>query len=506
VILFHVPSLGVVVQGLKARGMPSLDVLILNGIFQGFGGECPIVSNYVAGPLRQKAYTFGMLLSGVQVLVVDDDPDIQALLRLHLEAVGATVTVAGTVAEALRAVQAQPPSVVLQDVVLPDGSGINVVHALRKLPHAPPIIMVSSSAETQHIVEAIQAGASDYVRKPVDIPMLCDKIRAVVVPLADASPHTESFLMRRVMRDVHAMAESDGTALLRGETGTGKSMIAKMIHDLSARAAKPFVTVNCAEIPATLIESELFGHERGAFTGALKDKIGKFELADGGTIFLDEIGDLSFELQAKLLRVLQGREFERVGSVQTRKVDVRIISATHQDLERAIEENHFREDLYYRLNVLSTTVPPLRERFEDIPVLTSHFLKLHSERMHRHYNSLTSGVLQHLMQHRWPGNVRELQNVIERAVAMGTPPQLTISDFQIQSRAANAQIGESKPESLGEMEMQELISALKNAHGNVSRAAATLGLSRDTVYRRMKRHGIGLKKKRRVYEGSSSEK
>lgn len=463
------------------------------------------MSNYVAGHLRQKAYTFCMRLSGMQVLVVDDDADIQAFLRLQLEAVGAAVTVVGTAAGALQAVQAQMPDVVLQDMVLPDQSGIEVVRALRKRAHPPPIIMISTSGDTHHIVEAIQAGASDYVRKPLDIEALRDKISAVVVPVIDPSTQNESFLMRRVMHDVHAMAASVGTVLLRGETGTGKSMIAETIHRLSARAAKPFITVNCAEIPATLIESELFGHEKGAFTGALKDKIGKFELANSGTLFLDEIGDLSFELQAKLLRVLQGREFERVGSVQTRKVDVRIIAATHQDLERAIIANRFREDLYYRLNVLSLTVPPLRERLDDIPAIAMRFLTTFSERMQRQFEPLSPELLRHLTQHSWPGNVRELQNMMERAVAMGTPPRLTVSDFLFPVRPLSDATVSPALVSLGEMELKELMSALQSARGNVTVAAEKLGTSRDTVYRRMRRHGIGLRT-RRNHEGDITKK
>jgi transcriptional regulator with PAS, ATPase and Fis domain len=303
--------------------------------------------------------------------------------------------------------------------------------------------------------------------------------------------------MKKLVREISKVANSEATVFLFGETGTGKGLVAEVIHGLSRRRNQRLISINCAAIPASLLESELFGHEKGAFTGAIRDKKGIFELADRGTIFLDEIGELAPELQVKLLRVLQGQEFERVGGTRPIKVDVRIIAATNRNLEEAIAEGRFREDLFYRLNVLPITVPPLRERKEDIPILLNHFIREFSEKAGKKFEKLAPDIEEYLSAYPWPGNIRELQNVIERAVVFGKEPRFMTSDFNVappRYTSTTAPVATSSVSSLKELELQLLMQALRQSGGNVSRAARTLGISRGTVYRRLERYEIGLKK------------
>jgi len=270
--------------------------------------------------------------------------------------------------------------------------------------------------------------------------------------------------------------------------------VAQIIHAHSPRRDKPFVTIACPAIPENLLESELFGHEKGSFTGAIKDTPGRFEIADGGTIFLDEIGDLSPNLQAKLLRVLQNHEFEKVGGAKTLKVDVRIIAATNRNLEQAMQEKHFREDLFYRLNVLPIYVPPLRDRKEDIKPLAGHFVAYYSKKIGKRFSSISEQILEHLMGYDWPGNVRELQNVIERAVVLGKEPRLTVTDFILGIRQPDVPEKRGAFRSIRDLEFRALTDALEKAAGNISKAAKILGVGRDTLYRRMKKYNIGLKR------------
>ena len=298
--------------------------------------------------------------------------------------------------------------------------------------------------------------------------------------------------LRQVLQMVETVAVGNSTVLLLGETGTGKELIARAIHNYSPRGARPFVKLNCAAIPTGLLESELFGHERGSFTGAIAQKIGRLELAHQGSLFLDEIGDIPLELQPKLLRVLQEREFERLGNTRTQKVDVRIVAATHRDLEGMILEKQFRSDLYYRVNVFPIRVPPLRERPEDIPLLVEHFVQEATRRMHKTIDTIPSETVDALIQYRWPGNIRELENVIERAVILSPGPVLRLSHRDLKSRVMPGQ-GIDRNQTLEEVERNHILATLKETRWVLSGpngAASRLGLNRSTLYFRMKKLGI----------------
>jgi formate hydrogenlyase transcriptional activator len=298
--------------------------------------------------------------------------------------------------------------------------------------------------------------------------------------------------LRRVLQMVETVAWGDSTVLLLGETGTGKELIARAIHNHSPRRDRPFVKLNCAAIPTGLLESELFGHERGSFTGAIAQKIGRLEVAHQGSLFLDEIGDIPLELQPKLLRVLQEREFERLGSTRTQKVDVRIVAATHRDLEGMILEKLFRSDLYYRLNVFPIIVPPLRERPEDIPLLVHHFVQQAARRMRKTIDTVPSEMMEALIQYRWPGNIRELENIIERAVILSPGPVLRLSPWDLKSRIAPAQNTDCH-QTLEEVDRNHILRTLKETRwilSGPSGAASRLGLNRSTLYFRMKKLGI----------------
>lgn len=444
------------------------------------------------------------------ILLVDDDRVFLTLLTKRLAQAGWEVDTAVTAAEGLEQIRKRKPDILLLDVFLPDRSGIDSVSDVKALAPDLPIIMVSASGETKNIVTAIKYGASDYIKKPVDEDLMVTKIRRLLEMTDLKKTRSEFFknselqrligdspAIKKLIREISKVANSDAAVLLFGETGTGKGLVAEIIHSLSRRRSHRFMAINCAAIPATLLESELFGHEKGAFTGAIREKKGIFELANQGTIFLDEIGEIAPELQVKLLRALQGQEFERVGGVKPVKVDVRIMAATNRNLEEAIAEGRFREDLFYRLNVFPITVPPLRDRKEDIPILIHHFLGLYGEKAGKKFEPLAPEILDVLSAYPWPGNVRELQNVAERAVVFGKERHLALSDFNItpaRSSTTASETSASSISSLKELEFQLLLQALRQAGGNVSRAARTLGISRGTVYRRLERYEIGLKR------------
>jgi len=302
----------------------------------------------------------------------------------------------------------------------------------------------------------------------------------------------QSPALRRVLQMVDQVAPGDSTVLLLGETGTGKELIARAIHNCSSRRDQCFVKLNCAAIPSGLLESELFGHERGAFTGAITQKVGRIELADQGSLFLDEIGDIPLELQPKLLRVLQEREFERLGSTRTRRVDVRVVAATHRDLEGMILERQFRSDLYYRLNVVPIFLPPLRKRSEDIPLLVQHFVRRFARKVGKTIDMISSDTMEALRRYPWPGNIRELENVIERAVILSRGPVLRIAHHDLSSRIAPGQ-NTDRPQTLEEVERNHILTVLKETRWLLSGpdgAAARLGLNRSTLYFRMKKLGI----------------
>jgi DNA-binding NtrC family response regulator len=374
--------------------------------------------------------------------------------------------------------------------------------------------MISNREDAKLIVAAMKAGASDYIPKTINNDELWEKVRRLSEIQQIKSTETElknfsniignSESTKSMMRMIGKVAQTDAPVFLRGESGTGKSLIAETIHSHSNRKNRPFITINCPAIPATLLESEFFGHEKGSFTGAIKTKEGKFEIADGGTVFLDEIAELPMDLQVKMLRVIQNKEFERVGGLKTLKSDVRIIAATNKNVEKAVKDEAFREDLFYRLNVLPIYVPSLRERRDDIPLLIKYFFELHTKKEGKNFNPLSNDIINVLQKYPWPGNIRELENAVERAVILGKEPELRMNDFPdnlsqealVQSNTTNnSNISKENtgPLSLKNMEYENLVDALKKSAGNISKAAKTLNVSRDTLYRKMKKHGIELK-------------
>ena len=457
-------------------------------------------------------------MTNPHILIIDDDRVFSLMVSKKLKDAHFETETALSAKEAREKISSFLPQLIILDVHLPDESGINFVLELKKnFPHSP-ILMVSSSGDTNLVVNAIQNGATDYIKKPINYDELLEKvqklfelqkIRSNEYTLGNNNQDSliigQSLQTRHLIRQISQVALSDATILLRGESGTGKSLVAEVIHKLSNRKKFRFVDINCAAIPPTLLESELFGHEKGSFTGAIREKQGKFEIADKGTIFLDEIGDLPPELQVKLLRFLQGHAFERVGGLKTIKADVRVISATNRNLESAIIEGKFREDLFYRLNVLPIYIPPLRDRREDIPLLVNHFLKAYSEKAHKHFDPISEEIMTELCSRNWPGNIRELQNVIERAVVLSKEPCFTLEDFtplnlELQTPVLNGTSLVAKNlesyhilKSVPELEKANLIQALTLAQGNISEAAKSMGLSRGTLYRRMKKYEIGLK-------------
>ena len=373
-----------------------------------------------------------------QVMVVDDDLAMCNFLRTFLTNRGYQAVTLGSAEEAVRRYHTERPAAVILDVVMPGNmDGLEALAALKKIDREVPIIVLSGQGRTTTVVQAMKLGASDFVSKPFDetdlaVPLanalkqrqLSREVATLREQLQHQAQHNLLFgnseQMAEVRDLIERVADTDVTVLVRGESGTGKELVARALYASSLRRDKPFVKVNCAALPTELLESELFGFERGAFTGAIQHKPGKFEFANHGTMFLDEIGDLSFPLQAKLLQVLQDGEFSRLGGKHDVHVDVRVIAATNRDLERAVSEGQFREDLFFRLNVVSINLPPLRERREEIPILTEYFLKKYSVQYNKPFTAVSAETMQLFMDHDWPGNVRELENLIKRTVVLGT--------------------------------------------------------------------------------------
>lgn len=449
-----------------------------------------------------------------KIFLIDDDADFRMIFEQKIRSWGYDVESFENRQSLSEHIADSEPDVVLLDVNLGGESGLELIEFIRSHHPETPIIMLSGQDETETIVSAMSTGASDYVTKPFDDQSLKSKIFEHLARIRQKQTASnirgafgdkmiigESARTRQLVHEMSKVAHSDATVFLRGESGTGKSLIAELIHEHSHRHEHPFVTINCSAIPENLIESELFGHVKGAFTGASADKIGKFEYADGGTVFLDEIGELNADLQVKILRVLQSQEFERVGDVKTRKVDVRIVSATNRNLEKAIFEGKFREDLFYRLNVLPIHVPSLRDRKEDIESLVQHFVSLYSKKADKHFNDLPHTIMSHLVDYNWPGNIRELQNVVERAVILGKEPHLKLTDFVINTAplpdySRQASLVTPSVTSVQDLEYRALIKAIEEASGNMSKAAKLLGIGRDTLYRRLKKYGIQTKTQR----------
>ncbi len=442
------------------------------------------------------------------ILIIDDEPKMCKILRFTLEPVGYAVATAENAETGVAAFANGEFDLVLTDLKMPGKDGLFVLEQVKKQNPEAEVILMTAYASAQNAVEAMKKGAYDYIIKPFEMDELKLKVQHIMEKRDLTSENRQlkrrlqdrfslqnmvgmSGPMQQVYKMVAKVAPTDATVLIRGESGTGKELVAQAIHHQSRRASEPFVAVNCGALPESLLESELFGHEKGAFTGADKMKVGRFELAGAGTIFLDEIGELSQATQVKLLRVLQNREIERVGGTRTIQIKARTITATNRDLEEMLQEHSFREDLYYRINVFPINLPPLRARAEDIPSLVSHFL----HKLGKAEDAIEGDALNYLLKYAWPGNVRELENIIERATIMANTDKVVVDDLPVHvknrltpARGTSLEIPDGCL-SLEQVEKQLIENALEKAGGNKSRAAKLLGITRRKLYSMMERLG-----------------
>lgn len=436
-----------------------------------------------------------------RVLVVDDQANVRRSIAVLLEQDGHAVVEAGSVEEALRHASRDSFDVVATDVRIDTGyEGVALLRDLRARDRDVQVVLVTAFGTIDDAVDAIKAGAYDYLTKPVDPERLCITIRRAAerAELSREVRHLRAQMderdeivavsreMRHVLDTVAQVAATDSTVLISGESGTGKELVARALYSESPRRSHRFVPINCGGIPEGLLESELFGHRKGAFTSAIIDKRGLLEEADGGVLFLDEIGEMPLSMQVRLLRFLQGGEVRRMGETSTRRVNVRLVAATHRDLEHEVQAGRFREDFFYRINVVGIRIPPLRERTDDIPVLAGFFLRRHSIRLRRPMEGFTAGALELLKAHPWPGNARELENAIERAVNLACGPVLSEADLP----ASVTLQAQTRSRSVATDERERLLSALEQSRWNQSRAASRLGMSRTTLWRKMREHQI----------------
>jgi two-component system NtrC family response regulator len=465
-------------------------------------------------------------MSAGRILVVDDDDNLRWVLQTQLEQMGYAVSTAADGMAALAAIDREAPALVLTDLKMPGMSGMELLERIRRDYSDTPVLIMTAYGTIQSAVHAIRSGAYDYLTKPIDYDELGISVARVLehfrlvreVQALRASldrkygfeniiGHSEALLS--VLDMAARAAQSNSTILIHAETGTGKELLARAIHFNSRRHQKPFVTINCGAIPRDLLESELFGHVKGAFTGAMTHKPGKIELADRGTLFLDEIGEMPGDLQVKLLRLLQQGELEKVGATSPMKVDVRFVAATHRNLRAMIEDGAFREDLYYRLAVIPLELPPLRDRAEDIPELAQHFFLRAKEEQGRPNLVLPPGLLPRFQEYRWPGNIRELENVIERIVVLTRGEEITLADLPDFLRREKPAIDTLQLElpaqgiSLEAVEKELIVRALDKFHGNQTHAARYLDVSRKALIYRMEKHG--LRKKGSQDEGEDGE-
>ncbi|MBW1784306.1 MAG: sigma-54-dependent Fis family transcriptional regulator [Deltaproteobacteria bacterium] len=450
---------------------------------------------------------------GKTVLVVDDDSAHRTMLHTLLAGWGYEVDEADDGLTAISQVHGRPFDLVLMDIRMINVSGLEALAEIRAYNPAIPIIIMTAYSSVDTAVEALKKGAYDYLTKPLDF----DELRLVMDRAMDHSHLKEenrilketlgsqfdtqniigrSEAMVRLLETVAQVAPSEATVLITGESGTGKELIAGAVHFNSPRKDGPFVKMNCAAVTETLLESELFGHEKGSFTGAHKRKEGKFRQADGGSIFLDEVSEMSLAMQVKLLRVLQEREFPRVGGEDTVKVDVRVIAATNKALMEEVEAGSFREDLYYRLNVVPLNVPALRDRNEDVPLLAGHFLKMFAEKNHKQLKGFSPQAMDRLLRYHWPGNVRELMNAVERAVVLSRYEYVDEADLPFvvtdglpDDTAGGALNIPERGVSLEDMEKETILKTLASANGNKSEAARRLGITRKTLHKKLKKYG-----------------
>jgi DNA-binding NtrC family response regulator len=456
----------------------------------------------------------------IRVMVVDDDAVLRRLITDQTALMGFDSTAASSGEEALEALSKSDFDVVLLDIRMPGLSGLDALREIRRMEDAPEVIMLTADTSLPTGLEAMRLGAYDYLTKPSTL----DEIEAVIrkadekrrlvrqnaslrdavraAPASDASTDDVPALvyggaaMEGLVGLAETAARADSTVVITGESGTGKDVLARFIHARSARSDSPMITVNCAAFPETLFESEFFGHERGAFTGATATKRGLIEAADGSTLFLDEVGEMPLQTQVKLLRFLEEGSFRRVGSTRDRSADVRVIAATNRNLAEDVSAGRFRADLFYRLNVISLHVPPLRQRREDVPVLIEHFLALYRERFTRPALDLSEEARRRLAEYQWPGNVRELRNALERAVALSTDDRIEAAQV-LPSEAARVGgatpegAGAGTPSTLEELERRHILRVLEETGGNRERAAAVLGISSRTLYRKLREYETG---------------
>ncbi|KFE70314.1 Response regulator of zinc sigma-54-dependent two-component system [Hyalangium minutum] len=459
--------------------------------------------------------------SVAKVLVLDDEANLRKVLAAMLRREGYDVTVAADGEQGLAEFQKNGADIVVTDLVMPKVGGMEVLSAIKAANPDVPVIIITAHGTVDSAVEAIKAGAFDYITKPFDQP----ELNAVIAKAAKAHESNrrsvrpdskaraaiigESPQIQDVYKIIDKVADTPSTVLITGESGTGKELIATALHGASSRRDKPFIKINCAAIPHDLIESELFGHERGAFTGAVTSKPGRFELADGGTLFLDEIGEIPVEMQVKLLRALQESEFERVGGIKTTRVDVRLVAATNKDLQAEIEAGRFRKDLYYRLAVVPIGLPALRERRSDIPMLAKYFVEKYNRRLNKKIEGIADDAMVLLQAYNWPGNIRELENLIERVLLFADGPLITAKDLpepvrqgggaQANSLASSSVVeaptGETGLKDIirmkaAELEKDLITKALEETGGNVTRAAKLLQISRKSLQTKMKEFGL----------------
>jgi DNA-binding NtrC family response regulator len=438
------------------------------------------------------------------ILVVDDEQIVRDSLTKWFRQDGYRVEAAEDANHALKLMNDGPWDVVLLDIKMPGLSGLDLQKRIREIDRAAAVIIITAFASVESAVQALKEGAFDYVTKPIDPDHLSHlvanalrqrKLQEENVQLREQMSETaksreivgESQQIKKAVELAKTVAQTDTTVMLRGESGTGKELLARTIHANSGRRYFPIIAVNCGAVPEGLLESELFGHEKGSFTGAQYRRKGKFELADGGTIFLDEIGTISQKMQVQLLRVLETKQFTRVGGNEVIASDFRIICATNRDIEAAVKDGSFREDLYYRLNVFTVFVPPLRERRQDIPLLAQYFLKKHAAAMHKPVAEINPGALDILVQYDWPGNVRELENVMERAMVLATPPAIQQTDLPFQ---LGTKVHGLTADSLAAVERVHIEMILHRTNWNISRSAEILDIDRVTLYNKIAKYGL----------------
>jgi len=449
------------------------------------------------------------MMQKVKILVVDDEAIVRESLGDWLKDADYQVFTAESGQEALRVIEREKPVIMIADLVMPGMDGIELMKRAKARQPGIEVIIITAYASIPTAITAMKEGAYDYIEKP-----FCpERAELLVKKLAEHQElieenlslrqrledryHFENIItkspkMQRLIELIKVVGKSNATVLITGESGTGKELVARAIHSQSSRHNKPFIAVSCAALPESLLESELFGHEKGSFTGAYTQKKGKFEFANGGTIFLDEVGEMSANIQVHLLRVLEEKEFTRVGGNEPIRVDLRVISATNKDLRKAIEKQEFREDLYYRLNVVNIELPHLRERKEDIPLLAEHFLNKFTAENRKEVTGFSPDAMEFLLDYDWPGNVRELENAIERAVILTKDSLITVADLP-QENLSLVRLA-STGKNLKEVEKNHVLNVLRKTGGNYSEAARILGISRMTLYNKAKEYSFAVKK------------